>query len=500
MKRRFHLCLSLDALDADPTLLDVVKEAGVDTIWLAGFLYGYWHYPIDRLVQWRSMIEKKGMVAHVVNVPLGHPGDALGAMHGDVPITPPTHWKTGVRPDGSQYAGTSLHPPACEENVQALRLLTSHGFREAFLDDDYRVAQSPGTVGGCFCSEHRERFLKRYGYRDADWQGLLNDVRQRRLSAILRQWCDFHCDELTTCYRQMQRAAPRTRLRVMVMYMGAEKAGIRLRDYDDAGFRVGEEHFNDGSFGSLKGKTNELFSVLFHRRFVAPDRAYSETTAYPATALSAQNMAAKLVISTLADIRHTMYMSGLSPFPREHWQTLAPAMRQQAELHEQIAGQRPSGPLKHFWGEAGRYVGDDNPYSLFLAIGVPFEVAEAPPKEGWVFLGDQDARELPASVWRGSRAVRIARPHAAQDRHTRAVPEELDALFALKREIVSALRDVPYVEEETPVVCAWYPKIRTVALWNLLERQQVLTVRLNEQRTRVRMRPLELALVRLEDA
>ena len=80
-------------------------------------------------------------------------------------------------------------------------------------------------------------------------------------------------------------------------------------------------------------------------------------------------MAAKLVISTLADVRQTMFMSGLTPFPREHWGVLAPAMREQARLHAGIAGHRPRGPFKHFWGEAQRLVGHDHPFSLWLAAG-----------------------------------------------------------------------------------------------------------------------------------
>jgi len=112
----------------------------------------------------------------------------------------------------------------------------------------------------------------------------------------------------------------------MVMYLGAEKAGIRLADYRDVPFRVGELMFDDGSFGLVKGKTNELFSSLFHRRFARPELAYSETTAYPANRLSAENMAAKLAVSTLSDVRNTMYMSGLTAFPREHWHTLVPKL------------------------------------------------------------------------------------------------------------------------------------------------------------------------------
>ena len=156
-------------------------------------------------------------------------------------------------------------------------------------------------------------------------------------------------------------------------------------------FRVGELMFDDGSFAPVKGKTNELFSSLFHRRFARPELAYSETTAYPANRLSATNMAAKLAVSTISDVRNTMYMSGITAFPREHWQTLGPAMKRHAELHPRIAGHVPRGPLKHFWGEASRYVGDDNPFSLFLALGVPFEVTGQPAADGFTFLSDADA-------------------------------------------------------------------------------------------------------------
>ena len=63
-------------------------------------------------------------------------------------------------------------------------------------------------------------------------------------------------------------------------------------------------------------------------------------------------------------------------FPKDHWPPLAPAIQHHAKLHPVIAGHAPRGPLKHFWGEASRYVGDDNPYSLFLALGIPFEVTQ----------------------------------------------------------------------------------------------------------------------------
>src|SRR5690606_35265332 len=143
----------------------------------------------------------------------------------------------------------------------------------------------------------------------------------------------------TASFRAMQVAAPNIDLGNMVMYLGAEKAGIRLTDYSNVPVRVGELMFDDKSFAPVKGKTDELFSVLFHRRFIAPERAFSETTAFPSDKLSAANMAAKLTISTIADVRNTMYMSGVTPFPVTHWETLAPAMKHQSKLHDALAGQ-----------------------------------------------------------------------------------------------------------------------------------------------------------------
>ncbi len=49
-------------------------------------------------------------------------------------------------------------------------------------------------------------------------------------------------------------------------------------------------------------------------------------------------MAAKLSVSLFTDVRNTMFMSGLQPFPVQYWKTLAPAMKKSAEIHEEIAG------------------------------------------------------------------------------------------------------------------------------------------------------------------
>jgi hypothetical protein len=283
----------------------------------------------------------------------------------------------------------------------------------------------------------------------------------------------------------------------MVMYLGSEKAGIRLTDYRDVPFRVGELMFDDRSFAPVKGKTNELFSCLFHRRFASPERAYSETTAWPPDKLSAPNMAAKLAVSTLSDVRNTMFMSGNTTFPRPHWPVLGEAMKKNAAIHRELAGHTPRGPFKHFWGEVSRYVADDNPYSLFLALGVPFEVASDLMGEGWAFLSNFDAKAVASREIPAGKAQLIHRPEAGiQIENGQAVEESLEAMFAWRREILPSLSQYPYVEQESAVVCGWYPTARAVLLWNLLEQEVDLTVRWHEEQHPVRLGALGIEILR----
>lgn len=480
--RRFHVCLAPDAIEADPALLGIVRHAGVSDVWTTGFLYGHWYYSLDRIARAVATIRQAGLAAHIANVPLGHPGDALGAKSGTVPLTPPAHWKPAIQAGGRTRWGTSLHAPATEENVRAIHKLAGLGVDRIFLDDDFRLADSPGAIGGCFCAEHVERFRKLHGYGANARQEVIEAVKNRELTPPLRAWVDFCCDELTASFRAQQDAAPRVRLGIMVMYFGSEKAGIRLPDYKGVPFRVGEFMFDDRAFRPVKGKTDELFSVLFHRRFAAPQLAFSETTAFPAAALSASNLAAKLAVSTIADVRNTMFMSGLTPFPPSHWDTLGPAMKKNAEIHRKLAGHAPRGPFKHFWGEHSRYVGDDRPYSLFLATGVPFEITGRPASDGWTFLSEADAK------------ARLRSPGTVFVDRSR-IPETLAELFRLKAQVRGQSLNAPMVIEDKPAVCAWYPTARSVLLWNLSGERESLTLEHRGRRKTVSVGPLDLELV-----
>jgi len=492
--RRFSLSTNTATLNSSPDFLDLIVKSGVNDVWLPYFLNGYWAYPMEDILKWKEKFNKKGVNVQILSVPLGHPGNSLGGAP-DWECTP-KHWPRGVDIDGNKYSGTSVHAVITEENISVIRQIGKSGFTGLFLDDDFRLARTPGKIGGCFCVEHQNKFLNKYGYGEKDWTELKQNIKNRELNSLTRNWINFNCDVLTGSFREQQASKPKVKLGIMVMYLGSEKAGIRLSDYKGSPMRVGELMFDDRSMTPVKSKTDELFSALFHRRFVAPDLAYSETTAYPANKLSAKNMAAKLHISTIADIRNTMMMSGLEPFPFTHWNTLAPAMKKAASIHQKTAGQKPHGPFKHYWGEASRMVGDDQPNSLFLASGIPFEVTDTPAADGWTFLSDFDRNDVGSQKMKSAGTIFIGRDVVEKKtKEIRYLAENLNDIYAFKHEIIPQLKGIPYVPEDKPVVCTWFPKIRSVLLWNLSETRESFTVCLDDHERHVNIEGLDAELV-----
>ena len=492
----YHLSIFPDALDNDPDILNVARNVGVSEIWFCGYMFGHRYFDIERLMCLQQLVQSAGMICNIINVPLGHPGDCIQAESDIVPIAPPNTWRKAVRWDGTQYTGTSIHPPAIEENNRFLSDLRALGVSKVFLDDDFRLAVGPGEIGGCFCEEHKLDFFQKFGCGEQDWRELIDSAANRMLTQVMRDWVNYTCDTLTAAFRSQQSAAGDMALGNMIMYLGAEKAGIRLTDYMDVPFRVGEFMFSDEHFASPKAKTDELFSSLFHRRFTSAALAYSETTAFPADKLSARNMAAKLAVPLISDVGNTMYMSGATAFPKEHWNTLGPAMRKTSELYRKLAGHKIQGPFNHYWGEHSRFVGDDNPYSLFLGSGVPFKVTDELSNDGWTFLSDFDARGLSSELaLMPSGSVVVSPESGVTGDGIRVVPESLESIFAMRREIMPQLADVPVVLEETPVVCAWYPDINSVLLWNLSEESKVLTLRFMNTHRKITVEGLGVELI-----
>lgn len=494
--RRFHISLQAEAWLKNPELISIMKDAGITDVWMGSYLQGKWYHTPKELRDSADFLKSKGFYAHVLTVPLGHPGNAIDPSD-ESWSKKKEAWKNACDYEGSLYSGTSIHTQIVKDNIKANKLLASEGFDSLFLDDDFRLAKYPGKIGGCFCDECKNNFLRKYDYGENDWEMLIDSVSKRNITKVLRSWIDYICDKEYDMFIKLQKATPQMEIGIMVMYFGSEKAGIALDKYHDVPFRVGELMFNDKDFGRIKGKTDELFSSLFHRRFVKPELAYSESTTYPQNALSANNMAAKLNISLFSDVRNTMFMSGIKPFPISYWDKLAPAMKKSAKLHEEIAGLQPKGPFKHFWGLDSRLVGKDQPFSLFLASGIPFEVVDEVTEDGWIFLSNEDAKSVVEGREKAKSKNLVVRKKAevVGDSFIE-MNETLEDIFAFKKRIIPTLKNIPYVEGETPVIFAWYPTAGKAMLWNVNEEKKIYSVKRDGKVIRsVTIEGLDVALI-----
>ena len=59
--------------------------------------------------------------------------------------------------------------------------------------------------------------------------------------------------------------------------------------------------------------------------------------------------------------------------------------------------------------------------------------------------------------------------------------EDLDDLYTFKKSIRQDLKGVPYVEQDIPVVFAWYPTADSVLVWNLTQEKQELNIRCDDR-------------------
>ena len=460
------------------------KEAGVTDVWLNPYSYGLFpeSEKFDAAVR-RSL--DAGYRVHFITVPVGHPGANFAPQIAE-------RWKPYEHFDGSSGWGVSVHEGCAEDCVKSVRhIADKYGPCDVFLDDDYRFAVQPENVGGCVCAECKADFMKKAGFSESRWDALIADLRAGNDAKDARLWLDYFCDRMTQTFRATQAASPEVDLGIMIMGMGSEKAGIRLDDYREALVRVGEWMFTNAQYDSTKNKTIELFSSLLHRRFVPPGRAFSETTIIQD--LSAENYVSKLSVSTLSDVRNTMFMC---PIPASYWGLIAPRMKREAAFHNRIVGAKAKGPFKHFWGLADRYCAGYNAYSLFLATGVPFEVCDELPSDGWTFLGDYSAKEIERGELASKGGNRVARINSQTWRFSQ-VPETFEELFKFRRGLLPQFKSqgIPYVEEETPVVLGHYPEARAMYLWNVEKEDKVVTLRKGDKTVSVPLKSLDSAMV-----
>ncbi len=502
--RQFHLSVTLDEILYDglqendhpmppnpaavemkaTKMIELWKEAGVTDLWLLPYIYGRYTDPkiLDAAIK---RAQDFGYRVHFITVPVGHPG-------AEFTLDIPERWGPYTNFNGETLWGVSVHDECAKDCVKSVRAIADkYGACDLFLDDDFRFAVQPESVGGCVCPKCKADFTRKAGFSESRWNALIDDLRAARDSKDARLWLDYFCDRMTKTFRDTQAASPEVDLGIMIMGMGSEKAGLRLDDYRGALLRVGEWMFTNAQYDVMKNRTIELFSVLMHRRFVEPGRAFSETTIIQE--LSAENYVSKLSFSTIADVRNTMFMC---PIPASYWGLIAPRMKREANYHARLVGAKPKGPFKHFWGLADRYCAGYNAYSLMLALGVPFEVCDEIPADGWAFLGDYGAAEMERGELASKGARCVARIASSSGRFLQ-IPETFDELFKFRKTLLPEFRaqGVPYVEEETPVVLAWYPDVDAFYLWNIDKAEKTVTLRKGDKTLAVPLKALDSALV-----
>lgn len=501
-ERRFHLCASYDEIFYAPrpgrpldARVDVTKpvdlpaiwkDAGVTDIWFTHYAFGGWQQDWDSFDKMAERVQSCGMTPHVVSVPFGHPTFSPYEemkQHG---------WKPSHYISGNVLWGCSCHAPADRTCVLFNRKIADHcGPCDIFLDDDFRCSQGPGDIGGCICPECQADFFKQTGFAESRWDELLDHLRASRNIPDVRLWIDYQCDRLTKIFRDTEAASPEVDFGIMVMGMGSERAGVRLDAYRNKLLRVGEWMFTDDQYNSTKNKTIELFSSLFHTRFSTPGRLFSETSIV--RPLSAENLSSKLAVATLSEVRNTMFFC---PIPPEYWTILAPRMKQEARFHKQILNQKAQGPFKHFWGTDDRYMAGYDAYSLFLALGVPFEVCDTLPKDGWTFLGSASADAMESGRLESPGTKCIARIGSQSGRFTE-IPEQFEELFKFRRTLLDNFQqqEIPYIEEETPAVLGWYPGSKALLIWNIEATPKTIHVRKGKQTAGLSLAPLDSAML-----
>jgi len=143
-------------------------------------------------------------------------------------------------------------------------------------------------------------------------------------------------------------------------------------------------------------------------------------------------------------------------------------------------------------------IGNDKPYSLFLASGIPFEVTNSPSSDGWTFLSEFDTNDVTSGKLKsnGTKFI-IGSDSDKKMKDMRLVEENINEIFAFKHEIIPQLIGIPYIEEDKPVVCAWYPDIKTVLLWNLSETKESFTIMMDNKKRSVEIGGLDAEMVHI---
>ncbi|MHB8962507.1 MAG: hypothetical protein ACYC5K_05070 [Saccharofermentanales bacterium] len=97
--------------------------------------------------------------------------------------------------------------------------------------------------------------------------------------------------------------------------------------------RVGEGHFDDAGYDSDTGRKSVEMSILKHMKpVINKDLIYSESTVFPANALSPENLIDKIKLEIRCGIRNIYLMGGTWFIEKRYWDLLKDSLPELSEL------------------------------------------------------------------------------------------------------------------------------------------------------------------------
>lgn len=309
-------------------MLNDMQEAGVGTVWLYGYFFGRFESSIDEMKQAKLLLEEQyGFAVNVINLPVGHPGNALDPVFGsDEDLLLPGTWKYRINDKGETvYYCACINEVMVNDNVEAAQLLRDNGFNTVFYDDDLRLGNHGGNVQGCFCEDCIAEFNSRESL------GVTREELQKCTENpkvdidLCESWTSYNCEKIVRFLKKV--TLPGMRSGIMVMHDGDRRHGIDIplikRELPDCLFRVGESHFSDKSFDNPEGQASLMASIENHKRLVGDIKnCFSETTVFPAFALSPENWIKKMEIEIQYGLTNLFLMSGTWMLTKEYWAAL----------------------------------------------------------------------------------------------------------------------------------------------------------------------------------
>jgi hypothetical protein len=367
----------MDAATRD-TLIDQMKKAGIEKIWLLGFLFGGM-MNVEELKQAKAIAEQNGLEVGAITLPVGHPGNCLNPDDTDIALEIPKHWHYRIDKFGQTvyYCG-AIDTCLIKDNVKAIELLRDAGFKQVFLDDDLRTGNCNADIEGCYCDVCVAEFHQTY-HRQETRETLKNQIVNKQDTELIKDWVSFQCSKVTEVMKASDVDGIQTG--IMVMYFGDERHGIDIpairEQVPSTMFRVGESHFNDQSFGSAHGKANEMMSILYHLNFIDRKEAYSETTVFPPRSLKEHNLVYKVKMAIAAGLENIFLMSGTWTLDENYWKSLATARPILWEFDKACADSERKYPVHISYGTHGIYAEAFVPMSLPLLAGLPAKPVRA---------------------------------------------------------------------------------------------------------------------------